>query len=105
MFVEGSAGRIISSRSEDGTVDAIDSGGWALAAQGESETQHIGAAGQIVSDVKVRHPDVATKVVRGFSHAQSQCCKAVSDAVSRLQAVGLKVGNVNHEANDDSQNA
>ena len=37
--------------------------------------------------IRVRHPDVATKVVRGFSQASSQCCKAVSDAVSRLQAV------------------
>ena len=51
-------------------------------------TQHIGA--DCLEMIRVRHPDVATKVMRGFSQASSQCCKAVNDAVARLQAVGLQ---------------
>ena len=91
MCVEDSAGRTISTGSEDGTVDATDSGGLGIGGtQRVRDAAHRGSWADCLEMIKVRHPNVATKVVRGFSQALSQCCKAVRDAVSRLQAVGLK---------------
>ena len=52
------------------------------------DAAHWGSWADCLEMIKVRHPDVATKVIRGFAQSSSQCCKAVSDAVSRLQAVG-----------------